>query len=181
LLLTAGQDRFVFASNFGEVKAPEVEMFTVDHQCHALTWDFRSPRNPNHTSLVNSAIENLRTFGFVGLVDEFDCCLRTLSNLFEEFPNHKELYLNRTLDRPGKDDVAPVAIKMIEELNVADIALYKKARKLFGTKVREVRFAPVDGGVRRFYSDSSEQELAHNSYNHRRGPPHWQESAAGFE
>jgi len=130
-------------------KAPEVEMFTVDHQCHALTWDFRGPRNPNRAALVNSAIENLRTFGFVGFVDEFDSCLRTLSNLFEEFPDHKDLYLNQTEDRPGKEDVSPAAIAMIEELNVADIALYKQARKLFGTKAcgRGIDHASVDGVV----------------------------------
>lgn len=103
---------------------PAVRMLNVDLQCHALTTDWRGPYNPDRRALVAGAIENLSRFAFVGLVERFEDDIRRLAQLLDSAPPPAGYHLNKTKNRRARSEINPGIVKLIEDLNAGDRALY---------------------------------------------------------
>lgn len=119
---------------FLESDRPAITTFTVDHQCYALTSDWRTVRDParNRNQLVAAALENLSTFGFVGFVEEFTAGVKALCAMLDLDPTGQDLHLNATRQRPLRSNVSARTIGTILERNKGDMAMYEAARRRYG-------------------------------------------------
>ena len=115
--------------SFGEFlrcDLPEIRMFTADHQCYALTTDWRAPRDAEPHRVASAAFENLHRFRFVGVSEYLDAGISQLAALLGREVPPAGYHLNKTRKRPRRDDIEPSLIDLIERLNQADCELYNR-------------------------------------------------------
>lgn len=86
------------------------------------------------------ALGNLEEIDAIGLTDRFDESLEILRHRFG-WQDLEYQRMNVTRDRPALDEIDPATLDLIRQINVHDLAVYRRARQIFESQLEEARAA----------------------------------------
>jgi hypothetical protein len=105
-----------------------VRRFVCNQQSRTLAGDDRATKPLDPGALVKNALNNLEQFSFVGFVEDMDGSVGRLSQLLRISFFERLRHLNRTVARPAMREIDPYDVRLIADLNSADLEVYSLTR-----------------------------------------------------